>query len=92
MPGSVNTEFGGDSPSEDKSWQLQPSDIARVVIDLLPPRRTEPPKPRRNQTAANPKEINASRCTARDRAPRHRRREDHRRDPTGSRRFVGRSA
>src|SRR6266850_615359 len=35
MPGSVNTEFGGDSPSEDKSWQLQPSDIARVVIELL---------------------------------------------------------
>src|SRR2546430_15135351 len=35
MPGSVNTEFGGDSPAEDKSWQLQPSDIARVVIDLL---------------------------------------------------------
>ena len=35
MPGSVNTEFGGDSPSEDKSWQLQPEDIACVVIDLL---------------------------------------------------------
>lgn len=35
MPGSVNTEFGGDSPSDDKSWQLQPEDIARVVIDLL---------------------------------------------------------
>jgi 3-oxoacyl-[acyl-carrier protein] reductase len=35
MPGSVNTEFGGDSPSDDKSWQLTPADIARVVIDLL---------------------------------------------------------
>lgn len=35
MPGSVNTEFGGDEPSEDKSWQLQPKDIARVVLDLL---------------------------------------------------------
>ncbi|MGH9930822.1 MAG: SDR family oxidoreductase [Pyrinomonadaceae bacterium] len=35
MPGSVNTEFGGDRPSEEKSWQLQPADIARVVIDLL---------------------------------------------------------
>lgn len=35
MPGSVNTEFGGDSPSDEKSWQLQPSDIARVVVDLL---------------------------------------------------------
>ena len=31
MPGSVNTEFGGDEPSEEKSWQLQPEDIARVV-------------------------------------------------------------
>jgi len=35
MPGSVNTEFGGDEPSDAKSWQLQPSDIAEVVIDLL---------------------------------------------------------
>lgn len=35
MPGSVNTEFGGDEPDETKSWQLQPQDIARVVLDLL---------------------------------------------------------
>ncbi|HEX5883191.1 MAG TPA: SDR family oxidoreductase [Pyrinomonadaceae bacterium] len=35
MPGSVNTEFGGDEPSDAKSWQLQPDDIARVVLDLL---------------------------------------------------------
>jgi NAD(P)-dependent dehydrogenase (short-subunit alcohol dehydrogenase family) len=35
MPGSVNTEFGGDSPSDEKSWQLTPHDIARVVLDLL---------------------------------------------------------
>ena len=35
MPGSVNTEFGGDSPSDRNAWQLQPSDIARIVIDLL---------------------------------------------------------
>ena len=35
MPGSVNTEFGGDAPSPEKNWQLQPDDIARVVIDLL---------------------------------------------------------
>jgi len=34
-PGSVNTWFGGDSPSDDKSWQLQPADIAQTVIDLL---------------------------------------------------------
>lgn len=35
MPGSVNTAFGGDEPSAEKSWQLQPADIARVVMDLL---------------------------------------------------------
>jgi 3-oxoacyl-[acyl-carrier protein] reductase len=35
MPGSVNTQFGGDEPSAEKSWQLQPEDIARVVLDLL---------------------------------------------------------
>jgi len=35
MPGSVNTEFGGDSPGSEKSWQLTPQDIARVVLDLL---------------------------------------------------------
>jgi NAD(P)-dependent dehydrogenase (short-subunit alcohol dehydrogenase family) len=35
MPGSVNTEFGGDTPSDDRSWQLRPEDIARVVLDLL---------------------------------------------------------
>jgi 3-oxoacyl-[acyl-carrier protein] reductase len=35
MPGSVNTEFGGDEPDAAKSWQLQPADIARVVVDLL---------------------------------------------------------
>ncbi len=35
MPGSVNTEFGGDAPSQEKLWQLTPEDIARVVTDLL---------------------------------------------------------
>jgi NAD(P)-dependent dehydrogenase (short-subunit alcohol dehydrogenase family) len=35
MPGSVNTEFGGDEPSDDQAWQLQPADISKVVIDLL---------------------------------------------------------
>jgi NAD(P)-dependent dehydrogenase (short-subunit alcohol dehydrogenase family) len=43
MPGSVNTEFGGDEPSDQKSWQLQPDDIAQVVMDLLQyPGRTLP--------------------------------------------------
>lgn len=43
MPGSVNTEFGGDEPSAEKSWQLQPDDIAQVVMDLLQyPNRTLP--------------------------------------------------
>ena len=35
MPGSVNTEFGGDTPGAEKGWQLQPADVARVVTDLL---------------------------------------------------------
>ena len=34
-PGSVNTAFGGDTVTDDKAWQLQPADIAEVVIDLL---------------------------------------------------------
>jgi NAD(P)-dependent dehydrogenase (short-subunit alcohol dehydrogenase family) len=34
-PGSVNTSFGGDSVTDEKAWQLQPSDIAQVVLDLL---------------------------------------------------------
>jgi NAD(P)-dependent dehydrogenase (short-subunit alcohol dehydrogenase family) len=44
-PGSVNTEFGGDSQSEANAWQLQPADIAQVVIDLLKmPSRALPSK------------------------------------------------
>ncbi len=35
MPGSVNTEFGGDEVSDERAWQLQPEDIARVVVGLL---------------------------------------------------------
>jgi 3-oxoacyl-[acyl-carrier protein] reductase len=35
MPGSVNTEFGGDTVSEERAWQLQPEDVARVVVSLL---------------------------------------------------------
>jgi NAD(P)-dependent dehydrogenase (short-subunit alcohol dehydrogenase family) len=35
MPGSVNTYFGDEVPDESKSWQLQPADIARVVVNLL---------------------------------------------------------
>ncbi len=34
-PGSVNTHFGDDEPSDEKSWQLQPEDIAQTVLDLL---------------------------------------------------------
>lgn len=43
MPGSVNTEFGGDEPSDQNSWQIQPADVAQVVMDLLEfPDRTLP--------------------------------------------------
>lgn len=34
-PGSVNTYFGGDTPSADQAWQIQPEDIAQTVVDLL---------------------------------------------------------
>ena len=34
-PGSVNTHFGGDTPSDEKAWQLQPNDVADVVMNLL---------------------------------------------------------
>lgn len=34
-PGSVNTHFGNDTPSDEKAWQIQPEDIAQVVMDLL---------------------------------------------------------
>jgi len=44
-PGSVNTSFGGDSASDANAWQLQPDDIAEVVIDLLNmPKRALPSK------------------------------------------------
>jgi len=35
MPGTVNTYFGGDEPNDADSWQLQPEDVAQVVMDLL---------------------------------------------------------
>lgn len=35
MPGSVNTYFNSGTPDASMSWQLQPDDIARVVVDLL---------------------------------------------------------
>ena len=34
-PGSVNTDFGGDTASPENAWQLQPADIAEAIIDLL---------------------------------------------------------
>jgi 3-oxoacyl-[acyl-carrier protein] reductase len=34
-PGSVNTTFGNEEITDEKAWQIQPSDIAEVVIDLL---------------------------------------------------------
>ena len=44
-PGSVNTFFGGDAPSKENDWQLQPEDIAQTVIDLLEmPERALPSK------------------------------------------------
>ncbi|MEZ5308150.1 MAG: SDR family oxidoreductase [Pyrinomonadaceae bacterium] len=34
-PGSVNTEFGGDSISDEKAWQLQPRDVAASIANIL---------------------------------------------------------
>ncbi len=34
-PGSVNTSFGGGAVSDAEAWQIQPADIAQIVIDLL---------------------------------------------------------
>ena len=35
LPGSVNTEFGGDQPAAHAHWKLDASDVARTVVDLL---------------------------------------------------------
>lgn len=35
MPGSVNTQFNGRTPSADQGWKIQPEDIAQIVEDLL---------------------------------------------------------
>jgi len=35
MPGSVNTYFNDGVPDPSLAWQLEPEDIARVVVDLL---------------------------------------------------------
>ncbi|WP_298504299.1 SDR family oxidoreductase [uncultured Maribacter sp.] len=35
MPGSVSTEFAGNSPSEKDAWKIQPEDIGELVLDLL---------------------------------------------------------
>jgi len=34
-PGSVDTRFGGHAELSSNSWKLRPSDVARVVLDLL---------------------------------------------------------
>jgi 3-oxoacyl-[acyl-carrier protein] reductase len=34
-PGSVNTYFGGKTPTDAKSWRLQPDDVAQAVMDML---------------------------------------------------------
>lgn len=40
LPGSVDTEFAGNTPSPDVGWKLAASDVAQTVLDLLrhPPR------------------------------------------------------
>jgi NADP-dependent 3-hydroxy acid dehydrogenase YdfG len=41
MPGSVDTEFSGKSPSEKSDWKIAPGDIADIVLHILQmPKRT----------------------------------------------------
>ena len=41
MPGSVETEFGGNAPGSGADWKIAPEDVAEVVVTLLRmPRRT----------------------------------------------------
>jgi 3-oxoacyl-[acyl-carrier protein] reductase len=43
MPGSVETHFNGNEPSEKGAWKIQPEDVAALVMDLLAmPRRSLP--------------------------------------------------
>lgn len=35
MPGSVNTHFRAEGPSDDNAWMIQPEDIGRMVLDLV---------------------------------------------------------
>jgi NAD(P)-dependent dehydrogenase (short-subunit alcohol dehydrogenase family) len=35
MPGSVSTEFAGNTPGDEDAWKLSPDDVAEVVMDLL---------------------------------------------------------
>lgn len=34
-PGSVNTTFGDEEITDAKAWQIQPEDIAEIILDLL---------------------------------------------------------
>ncbi len=45
MPGSVASEFNGNTPSEKDAWKIQPEDLGTLVLDLLRmPARTLPSK------------------------------------------------
>lgn len=35
MPGSVATQFGGHTPTEQDAWKIQSEDLAQIVLDLL---------------------------------------------------------
>ncbi len=56
MPGSVDTEFAGQSAEKKSEWKIAPEDIAEIVIDILrKPKRTlisrvevRPSRPQKN--------------------------------------------
>lgn len=35
MPGSVATNFNGNTPSEKDAWKIQPDDVGNLVLDIL---------------------------------------------------------
>ncbi len=35
MPGSVATHFGGNEPSKEDDWKIQPEDIGQMTVELL---------------------------------------------------------
>ena len=57
MPGSVNTEFGGDKPSDANSWQLRPRRHRQSCDGFARVSRSCSAEPDRDQTQSSFKEM-----------------------------------